>query len=92
MRNMITIFLCISKLTLIYKRKKDITVSLLENETHLKPYFDYNVGLADNHNEAASSDFAFILSSVFSQYSDIMHGISTKCLKVENLFDIIKLV
>ena len=74
--------------------QKDTTVSLLVDEIHLKPYFDYKggniVGLSDNRNEAATSAFAFMLSSVFSPYKDVVHVMPTKCLKAENLFDILK--
>ena len=73
--------------------QQDTTVSLLD-EIHLKPYIDYKggntVGLSDNSNEAATSAFTFMLSSVFSQYKDVVHVMSTKCLKAENLFDIVK--
>ena len=52
--------------------QKDITVSLLIDEIHLKPYFDYIgcnvVGLANNTDEVATSAFAFMLSSVLSNY------------------------
>ena len=52
--------------------QKDITVSLLIDEIHLKPYFDYNggnvVGLANNTKEVATSTFAFMLSSVLLNY------------------------
>ena len=41
-------------------------------------------------NEAATSTFAFMLSSVFSQYKDVVHVIPTKYQKAENLFDIVK--
>ena len=74
--------------------QKDITVSLLIDEIHLKPYFDYKggnvVGLANNTNEVAISAFAFMLSSVLSNYKDVIHIMPTKCLKAENLFNIIK--
>ena len=50
--------------------QQDTTVSLLVGEIHLKPYIDYKdgniFGLCDNSNEAATSAFAFMLSSVFS--------------------------
>lgn len=76
--------------------QNDITVSLLVDEIHLKPYLDYKggniVGLANNSNEPATSAFAFMLSSVFSQYKDVVHVMPTKCLLAENLFDIIKRV
>ena len=48
--------------------QKDIAVSLLIDEIHLKPYFDYKgsnvVSLANNTNEVATSVFAFMLSSM----------------------------
>ena len=37
-----------------------------------------------------TSAFAFMISSVFSQYKDIGYVISTKYLKAENLFDIVE--
>ena len=50
--------------------QNDTTVSLLVDEIHLKPYFDYKggniAGLSDNSNEAATSAFAFMLSGVFT--------------------------
>ena len=74
--------------------QNDTTVSLLVDEIHLKPYFDHKggniVGLSDNSNEAATSAFVFMLSSVFLQYKDVVHVMQTKCLKAESLFDIIK--
>ena len=55
--------------------QKDITVSLLIDEIHLKPYFAYKggnvVGLANNTNEMATSAFAFMLSSELSNYKDV---------------------
>ena len=72
----------------------DTTVSLIVDEIHLKLYFDHKggntVGLSDYSNEAATSAFVFMLSSVFSQYKDVVHVIPTKYLKAESLFDIIK--
>ena len=50
---------------------------LLIDEIHLKPYFDYKggnvVGSANNTNEVAASAFAFMLSSVLSNYKDVIH-------------------
>ena len=72
--------------------QKDITVSLLIDEIHLKPNFDYKGGngLANNTSEVATSAFAFMLSSVLSNYKDVIHIMPTKCLKAENLFNIIR--
>ena len=76
--------------------QKDITVSLLADESHLKPFIDYKVGyivgLSDNRNEAATSDFAFMLSSVISWHKDVVHVMPTKYLKTENLFDKVKYI
>ena len=48
--------------------QNDIIVSLLIDEIHLKPYFDYKggniVGLANNTNEVATSAFASMFSGV----------------------------
>ena len=75
--------------------QNDITVSLLY-EIHLKPYFDYKggniVSLSDNSNEAATMAFVFMLSSVFSQYKNVVRIMPTKCLKAECLFDIIRCI
>ena len=56
--------------------QKDITVSLLVAEIHLKPYLDYKgsniVGLSGNSNEAATSALGFVLSSVFLQFKEVL--------------------
>ena len=74
--------------------QQDTTVFLLVDEIHLKPYFDYKggniVGFSDNSNEAATSVCTFMLSSIFSQY--VVDTMPTKCLKAENLFDIVQLI
>ena len=74
--------------------QKDITVSLLIDEIYQKPYFDHKggnvVGIANNTNEVATSAFAFMLSSMLSNYKDVIHIMPTKCLRAENLFSIIK--
>ena len=74
--------------------QKDTTVSLFNDEIHLKPFFDYKDGnivvLSDISNETATCAFAFIISSVFLWYKDILHVMPTKCLRVENLFYIVK--
>ena len=89
-------FLMYIKNKFMLLEQKDTTESLLIDEIHLKPYFDYKgkniVGLSDKSDEAATSAFAFILSSVFSQYKDVVHVIPTKCLKAENLLDIVKCI
>ena len=74
--------------------QQDTTVSLLVDEIHVKPYINYKggniIGLSDNSNEAATSAFAFKLSSVFSQDKDIIYVMPTKYFQAENLFNIVK--
>lgn len=61
-------------------------MSLLLDEIHVKPYFDYNGGnthgIADISNASATSYFAFMISSVFLGYKDVMHIMPNKCLKL----------
>ena len=73
--------------------QKDTTISLLVDEIRLKPYFDNKgdniVSLSENSNEpAVISAFAFMLSSIFSKYKDVVHVRPTKCFQAENFFDI----
>ena len=93
---MINNFLIYIKNKSKFVEQNNNTVSLLVDEIHLKPYFDYKggniVGLSGNSNEAATSAFVFMLSSVFSQYKDVVHVMPTKCLKAGSLFDIIKCI
>ena len=67
--------------------QQNTTTSLFDDEIHLKPYIDYKggniVGLSDCSNEVATSTFAFMLSSEFSQYKDVVCVMTNKCLKPE---------
>ena len=55
----------------------DKTVSLLVDEIHLKPFFDFKggniTGPALNSKEAAKSAFTFMISSIFSSYKDVVY-------------------
>ena len=56
----------------------DATVLLLVDEIHLKQYLDYKrdniVGSSYNGvSNAAKSAFAFMISSIFSSYKDVVH-------------------
>ena len=74
--------------------QEDMTVSLLVDEIHLKPNMDYKggnvVGLAYNSHEAATSAFAFMLSSVCSKFKDVVHVMPAKSIKAEILFNVMK--
>ena len=55
----------------------DKMVSLLMDEIHLSSYFDYKgggiVGAAYNTINAAASAFAFMISSIFFSYKDVVY-------------------
>ena len=74
--------------------QNDMTVSLMIDEIHIKQYFDYKggniVGSAFNCDEAAKSAFVFMISSVCSQFKDVVHILPVKTLKAEILFTFIK--
>ena len=57
--------------------ESDKTVSLLVDEIHLKPYFDYKggniAGAALHSKEAANSAFVFMITSLFSSYKDVVY-------------------
>ena len=86
---------------LLYIRRKikslsflDKTIILLVDEIHLKPYFDYKggdvVGAAYNSTDAATSAFAFMISSVFFNYKDVAHVLPTRKMTAEALHCLLK--
>ena len=73
----------------------DATVFLLADEIHLKQYFDYKGGniVGSSYNSvsnAAKSAFAFLISSIFSNYKDVVHLLSTCKMTADELYIIIK--
>ena len=83
---------------LLYIRRKiknlssfDKTIILLVDKIHLKPYFDYKggdvVGAAYNSTDAA---FAFMISSVFFNYKDVVHVLPTRKMIAKALHCLLK--
>lgn len=74
----------------------DKTVTLMLDEIHLKPYFDYKggnvVGSAFNSTEAATSAFVFMINSICSTFKEVVHIIPTKLIKAETLHSLLKQV
>ena len=73
----------------------DCTVMLLVDEIHLKSFFDYRggniVGTSFNSpSEAAKSALAFMITSVFSAYKDVVHLLPTCNLIADDLHAMIK--
>ena len=66
------------------------TVMLLVDEIHLKPFFDYKggniIGTSFNSlSTAAKSAFAFMISSVFSNYKDVVHLLPASKMLAEDI-------
>ena len=67
-----------------------MTVTLLVDEIHLKRYFDYKgrtiVGSSYNSVcNAGKSAFAFMISSVFFKYKDVVHLLPTCRMSASDL-------
>ncbi|XP_064120877.1 uncharacterized protein LOC135225533 [Macrobrachium nipponense] len=77
-----------------YLSKSDITVTLMIDEIHIKPYYDYKggsiVGSAYDRTEAATSAFVFMINSLFSGFKDVVHILPAKSMTAGNLFTFIK--
>ena len=71
----------------------DKTVSLLVDEIHLKPYFDYKggniAGAAYNSEQPANSAFVFMITSLFSSLKDVVYIIPSTKMKSEVLYRLI---
>lgn len=61
--------------------EKNAIVSLLVDEIHLKLYFDYK-------KMSLQQVLLFLCLTMYSH--SVVHIMTTKCLKAENLFDIVK--
>ena len=73
----------------------DATVLLLVDEIHLKKYFDYKGGniIGSSYNSvsnATKSAFAFMISSIFSYYKDVVHFLPICKMAADELYIIIK--
>lgn len=72
----------------------DKIVTLMVDEIHIKPFFDYVggnvVGAAFDTSEAATSAYVFMVGSIKSGYKDVVHIIPAKCMKAETLHHILR--
>ena len=76
-------------------KSSDLTVMLLIDEIHLKRYFDYKGGtiVGSSYNNvcnAVKSAFAFMISSVFSKYKDVVHLLPTCKISADDLNAMLK--
>ena len=69
------------------------TVSLLVDEIHLKPFFDFkgrnNTGPALNSKEATKSAFTSMISRIFSPYKDVVYTLPSNKLTSEIMYGFI---
>lgn len=74
--------------------ERDKVVTLMVDEIHIKPSYDYKggniVGAAYNSAEAATSAFVFMINSLKSKFKDVVHMIPAKSMKAESLHCILK--
>ena len=72
----------------------DKTVSLLVDEIHLSAFYDYKggsiVGAAHDAINAVTTAFAFMITSTFSEYKDVVHLLPARKMDAQILFGIIK--
>jgi hypothetical protein len=76
-------------------KPRDYIVNLLIDEIHLHSFFDFKggnvVGSAYNDvHSAATTAFAFMITSVFSSYKDVVHVLPSCKMNGETLFGIVK--
>lgn len=72
------------------------TVTLMVDEIHIKPYFDYKagsiVGSAANSEEAATTAHVFMLQSLLSSNKDVLHILPVSRMTAEILHEFCKKV
>nr|CAH7764584.1 unnamed protein product [Callosobruchus chinensis] len=71
-------FLMYAKNVAKYLEDREKNVILLIDEVHIEPFVDYKggniVGTAcNNHNELATTAYAFMINSVFSSFKEVVH-------------------
>ncbi|GBM57279.1 hypothetical protein AVEN_58589-1 [Araneus ventricosus] len=73
--------------TTIFKGDKDKTISLMIDEIHLRPTYDYVggklYGMSYNSSNAATSAFVFMVQSLLSSYKDVAHILPVSTLTAE---------
>lgn len=89
-------FLMYAQHKIHFLKEHEKTVTLMLDEIHLKPYYDYKggsvVGAAINNKTAATSAFVFMVSSVLSTFKDVVHILPAKTINNELLHSVVKSV
>lgn len=76
-------------------KPRDFIVNLLIDEIHLHSFFDFKGGnvVGSSYNDvhsAATTAFAFMITSAFSSYKDVVHVLPSCKMNGETLFAIVK--
>ncbi|KAH7965137.1 hypothetical protein HPB49_004074 [Dermacentor silvarum] len=70
------------------------TVTLMVDEIHIKPYFDYKggsiIGSAANSQEAATTALVFMVQSLLSSNKDVLHILPVSTMTAEILHEFCK--
>lgn len=89
-----TNFLSYIKQKFNFIEEKEKVISLMIDEIHLKPNFDYAggklFGMSHNDSSAASSAFVFMVQSFLSPYKDVAHILPVSSLTAEMFHTYIK--
>ncbi|GFT24627.1 THAP-type domain-containing protein [Trichonephila clavipes] len=72
----------------------DKTVILMLDEIHLKPYLDFKggniLGMAYNSEQAATSEYVFMIQSLLSPLKEVVHIMPVRKIDGEKLFAVVK--
>ncbi|XP_049801053.1 uncharacterized protein LOC126236056 [Schistocerca nitens] len=75
-------------------QESDCTISLMMDEIHIKPYFDYKggniVGAAFDSDKAATTAYVFMIQSLLSSFKEVVHVLPVRNLVAEQLFLYVK--
>ncbi|XP_049767201.1 uncharacterized protein LOC126100618 [Schistocerca cancellata] len=75
-------------------QESDCTISLMMDEIHIKPYFDYKggniVGAAFDSDEAATTAYVFMIQSLLSSFKEVVHVLPVRNLVAEQLLLYVK--
>ena len=77
-----------------FLQSNDKTVNFLIDVIHLSSFFDYKsgaiIGAAHDKIDAATSAFAFVITSIFSDFKDVVYVLPARKMDAKFLFKLIK--
>lgn len=77
-----------------YLEPKERHITLMMDEIHIKPFYDYKggniLGKSFNSTECATSAYVFMVQSLLSPFKEVIHILPTKNITAAELHDILK--